>query len=404
MIRDYKYVATDMVGNTVKGTMEAPNKKILARFLTTRGLSPKEINETKSIFGRLSKIQLGKTIKTQELIFILKQLSAMLQAGLRLSDTLEVIATQTKDKIVRRIIFDLYFEVEAGKKLSEAMEKYPNDFPKLMRNMIKIGEENGDLVASVDNLSQYFEQNMEVKQDIISALTLPTIYILMGIAVAAVMIIFVIPGYSDLFATTGNELPGPTQTLINVGDFVSGNALYLAFMFTLISFLLYYLFGINEKGQRVFSIILIRMPIIGQVVTMYNLSTISATLSQLVQNKVRIIEAVHSTTKVVKNRIYQEILTETVENLKNGISITRAMENHYAFTPVFTKMLNLGETSGTLGAMLVNLAEFTQADVRVRMKRLKKTIEPTIMIMIYALVGYLVMAIMLPSLNSIGNI
>lgn len=404
MIRDYKYVATDISGNTVKGSMEAPNKVILARFLSARGLVAKEITEYSNFFNKLSKIQLGKTIKTQELIFILKQLSAMLQAGLRLSDTLEVIATQTKDKIVRRIIFDIYFEVEAGRKMSDAMEKYPSDFPKLMRNMVKIGEENGDLVSSVDNLAQYFENQQQVKSDIIGALTLPVIYILMGIAVAAVMIVFVIPGYADLFATTGNTLPGPTRTLMNIGEFVNNNGLYLGFITALVLFLSYYLFGVNEKGKRVFSMLMIRMPIIGQVVIMYNLATISSTLSQLVENKVRIIEAVHSTTKIVKNAIYREILEEVVEDLKNGISITRAMDNHYAFTPVFTKMLNLGEKSGTLGPMLKNLADFSNTDVQVRTKRLKKTIEPTIMIMIYALVGYLVMAIMLPSLYSIGNI
>jgi type II secretory pathway component PulF len=288
--------------------------------------------------------------------------------------------------------------------LSEAMERYPQDFPKLTRNMLEIGETNGDLLSAVENLAIFYENTLEVRNDIRSALTMPIIYIIMGIAVAAVMIIFVVPSYSALFASTGGDLPVPTQILVNVGDFFTNNWLNVLFMTAAISFLLYYLFAINEKGRRIFAELMIRTPIIGQLVIMSNQSTISSTLSQMVNNKVRMIEAVLACTKIVKNEVYKEVLEQTVINLRTGASITKEMDNHYAFTQAFTKMLSMGESTGTLPKMLENLSEFTANDVKLRSKRLRRTIEPTIMLVIYVMVGFLVMAVMLPSLTAIGNI
>jgi type II secretory pathway component PulF len=384
--------------------MQAPNKRILARYLASRSLQPTEINEYRDIFGFLNRITFGKTIKDNDLIFILKQIAAMLTAGIRLSDAIEIIAIQTTDKVTRRILYDLFFDLEAGKMLSEAMERYPQDFPKLTRNMLEIGETNGDLLSAVENLAIFYENTLEVRNDIRSALTMPIIYIIMGIAVAAVMIIFVVPSYSALFASTGGDLPVPTQILVNVGDFFTNNWLNVLFMTAAISFLLYYLFAINEKGRRIFAELMIRTPIIGQLVIMSNQSTISSTLSQMVNNKVRMIEAVLACTKIVKNEVYKEVLEQTVINLRTGASITKEMDNHYAFTQAFTKMLSMGESTGTLPKMLENLSEFTANDVKLRSKRLRRTIEPTIMLVIYVMVGFLVMAVMLPSLTAIGNI
>ncbi len=404
MIRNYKYVATNREGNVIKGRMQAPNKRILARYLASRSLQPKEINEYRDWFGFLSNITIGKTIKDKDLIFILKQIAAMLRAGIRLSDSIEIIAIQTTDKVTRRILYDVFFDLESGKMLSEAMERYPVDFPRLTRNMLEIGEVNGDLLSAVENLATFYENNLEVRNDIRGAITMPIIYIMMGIAVATIMIIFVVPSYSRLFATTGGDLPVPTQILVNVGEFFTNNWLQFLFMTSAILFLLYYLFALNERGKRIFAELLIRMPIVGQLVIMSNQSTIASTLSQMVNNKVRMIEAVIACTKIVKNNVYREVLEKTVINLRTGASITKEMDNHYAFTQAFTKMLSMGESTGTLPKMLENLSEYTANDVKLRSKRLRRTLEPTIMMIIYVMVGFLVMAVMLPSLTAIGQI
>ncbi len=404
MIRDYKYVATDREGNVVKGRMQAPNKRILARYLASRALNPKEINEYRDWFGFLNNITFGKTIKDKDLIFILKQIAAMLKAGIRLSDAIEIIAIQTTDKVTRRILYDVFFDLESGKMLSEAMERYPVDFPRLTRNMLEIGETNGDLLHAVENLATFYENNLEVRNDIRGALTMPIIYILMGVAVAIIMIIFVVPSYSRLFATTGGDLPLPTQILVNIGEFFTNNWLQFLLMTSSLLFLLYYFFGINEKGKKLFAEMMIRTPIIGQLVIMSNQSTIASTLSQMVNNKVRMIEAVMACTKIIKNQVYVEILEKTVLNLRTGASITKEMDHHYAFTEAFTKMLSMGESTGTLPKMLENLSEFAANDVKLRSKRLRRTIEPTIMMVIYVMVGFLVMAVMLPSLTAIGQI
>ncbi len=401
MITNYKYTAINRQKKLVKGQMQAPNKEILANFLYEKGLTLKEVKENNSALAFLNNFNIGKVIKEVEMIFLLKQLSAMIKAGMRSAEAVEVLATQTKNKQIRTILFDVYFNVHAGMYLSEAMAKHPTEFPKLMTNMINNGETSGDLVQAIDNISTYYEDNRQVRMDIIGALTMPAIYIVMGIVVTAIMIVFVLPNYVELFATTGTELPKPTQILLDIGNFFTNYASILGILTLLFASAFYGFFFKTEKGRKAFSVMLIRMPVFGEVVIMYNLSTIASTLNQMVSNKLKLLEAIEASTKIIKNVVYRETLEKTVENVSNGYPISLAMEDHYAFTPVFTKMISLGERSGSLTEMLSNLSDFNREDVKLRVTRLKKAIEPAIMIFIYALAGGLILAIMLPSLSMI---
>jgi type IV pilus assembly protein PilC len=402
MINNYKYTAVTRERKTVKGQMQAPNKEILANFLYEKGMTLKEVKEHNSMFAFLNGINIGKVINEVDMIFLLKQLGAMIKAGMRSAEAVEVLATQTKNKQIRSILFDVYFNVHAGMYLSEAMAKHPNEFPKLMTNMINNGETSGDLVQAIENIATYYEDNRQVRMDIIGALTMPALYIVMGIVVTAVMIVFVLPNYVTLFASTGATLPAPTQILLNIGEFFTNYYLVLAGLFLAGAVGFYAYFIKTENGRRTLSKILIKMPVFGEVVIMYNLSTIASTLNQMVRNKMKLLDAIAASTKIIRNTIYREIMEKTVENVSNGYPISMAMDDHYAFTPVFTKMISLGERSGSLTEMLQNLAQFNREDVKLRVTRLKKSIEPAIMIFIYALAGGLVMAIMLPSLTMIS--
>lgn len=402
MINNYKYTALNRQRKLVKGQMQAPNKEILANFLYEKGLTLKEVKEHNDIFAFLNNVNIGKVIKEVDMIFLLKQLSAMIKAGMRSAEAVEVLAAQTTNKQIRTILFDVYFNVSAGMYLSEAMAKHPNEFPRLMTNMINNGERSGDLVQSLENLATYYEDNRQVRQDIIGALTMPALYIVMGILVTAVMIIWVLPNYVTLFAQTGRDLPVPTQILLDIGNFFNRYFALLSTLFLIIGSSLYFYLFRTDHGRRTFSVTLCKTPIIKEIVIMYNLSTIASTLSQMVRNKMKLLDAIEASSKIIKNVVYRDILIETVENVSNGYPISLAMEDHYAFTPVFTKMISLGERSGSLEEMLTNLADFNRSDVKLKVNRLKKAIEPAIMIFIYALAGGLVMAIMLPSLSMIS--
>jgi len=402
LITNYKYTAIDRQRKLIKGQMQAPNKEILANFLYEKGLTLKEVKEHNSIFSFINNVNIGKVINEVDMIFLLKQLGAMIKAGMRSAEAVEVLATQSKNKQIRTILFDVYFNVHAGMYLSNAMAKHPKEFPRLMTNMINNGETSGDLVQAIENLATYYEDNRQVRQDIIGALTMPVLYIVMGIVVTAIMIVWVLPNYVSLFAQTGQDLPVPTQILLDIGNFFNNYSSLLMIGILLFAVSFYVFFFRTEKGKRAMSMLLVKTPIVKEIVIMYNLSTIASTLSQMVKNKMKLLEAIEASSRIVKNVIYREILEETVENVSNGYPISMAMEEHYAFTPVFTKMISLGERSGSLEEMLTNLASFNREDVKLKVNRLKKSIEPAIMIFIYALAGALVMAIMLPSLTMIG--
>ncbi|XMB66505.1 type II secretion system F family protein [Mycoplasmatota bacterium zrk1] len=404
MINDYKYVALTHEGKRIKGTFEAPSKKILVDYLYDKGLNILEIEEYSNLFTKLSKITVGKTIKNDELIFILKQLSSMMKAGMRSVDSLEVIASQTQQKIVKRILFDIYFEVASGKRLSEAFSKYPKDFPSLLINMIRNGEKSGDLITTVDNIADYYERNREIRNDVIGALSMPTAYILMAIGVSIMVVTVVLPNYVGLFETNDVEMPAITQALLDVSHFFFDYGSYLAVGALLFSILFYLIFYRTEKGKTLLGRILIQMPIFGKIVVMFNLSIIASTLSQMVVNHVNLLDAIKATATITKNAIYKERLLKVADNVENGYAISRAMENHYAFTPIFTKMISLGEKSGSLDDMLHNLAKFYTTDVKFQIKKLRKRIEPALMIFIYALVGGLVLAVMMPSFSMMQSL
>ncbi|XMB87272.1 type II secretion system F family protein [Mycoplasmatota bacterium WC44] len=404
MIKDFKYTATTRDGKKIKGTMEAPNKKVLAEFLFEKGLTIISLDEYSNIFTKLSKITLGKTIKEEELIFILQQLSAMLKAKMRVVDALEVLASQTSQKIVRRILYDIFFMVQSGMYLSDAMGKYPHDFPKILINMLRNGELQGDLVSVLDNVESYYSSNKELKSDILGAITMPALYLGLGIAVSIGMITFVLPNYLDLFTSLDAELPKATKMLLDISDFLTANWNSLLLGIVVFIALFYIIFFKYEKGKYWFSYALIRAPFLGKITIMYNLSNISSTLSQMVVNHVNLLDGLTATRNIINNQVYKSVLDKVLVNITNGYSISRAMENHFAFTDIFVKMITLGEKSGNLDDMLLNLSQFYSKDVKIKVKKLRKRIEPTMMMFIYALVGGLVMAVMLPSFELMNAI
>lgn len=400
-IYDYKYRAKRLKdGKVVKGMTEAPSKSMVDKFLQESGLKPIEIFQQDSWFQRLNRITIGAVIKERDLIFYLKQLASLLRAGVKLNEASEILATQQTNKNIRRILYGIYYEVNSGQTLADAYKEYPQDFPQILVAMVGVGERTGDLKGAITEIITYFENQYRLKSSISSTMMMPVIYLIVGLLVAVVLMAFVMPQFESMFETVdGVEMPGLTRFFIDSGNLVKNNFL------TMVAGLILFIVGFktlkkkSPKFQTLLSYIAIKMPIIGSVTKLNNLSRIASTLSQMLNNHVPLQDSLATTYDTIGNKIYKDLIVQAQKNVNAGEYISKVFENHYAIEVVFARMVSVGERTGDLGRMLKSLSSFYDEDSEVKVERLKKAIEPILLIFIFGLVVVMLLAVMLPTFS-----
>ncbi len=400
-IYDYKYRARRLKdGKIVKGITEAPSKAMVEKFLVEQSLKPIEVYQQKSLLQSLDRITFGKVINDRNLIFYLKQLASLLNAGVRLNEASEILATQQKNKAVRRILYGIYYEVNSGQTLAEAYKEYPLEFPNILVSMVQVGEKTGDLKGAVNQIVDYFEKQYRLRNSIRSTMMMPIIYMIVAFVVAGFLMVVVMPQFEDMFNSMPNiEMPGITRFFISVGLFIRGYAVFIVIAILLLILLIRMLVRNSSQFRRFLSYLAIKTPIIGSVVILNNLSRIAATLSQMLNNHVPLQESLATTYETVNNRIYRDLIVEAQKSVNAGEYMSSTFEDHYAVEVVFTRMISVGERTGELGQMLKNLSDFYDEDSEVKLDRLKKSIEPVLLIFIFALILIMILAVMLPSLS-----
>jgi type II secretory pathway component PulF len=401
IIYDYKYRAKRLKdGKVVKGITEAPSKAMVERFLIEQSLKPIEIFQQKSIMQSLNRITIGAVISPRDLIFYLKQLASLLNASVKLNEASEILATQQTNKNVRRILYGIYYEVNSGSTLAEAYSEYPKDFPKILVSMVGVGEKTGDLKGAVRNIVTYFEAQYRLQASIKSTLMMPMIYIGVGFGVAVFLMLAVMPNFVDMFASVdGAEMPALTAFFINAGDLIQNNLMLIIIGTPSLIFLFRFMKKRFEKFRTFLAFLAIRIPIIGEITKLNNLSRIASTLSQMLNNHVPLQDSLATTYDTLSNKIYQDLIIQAQKNVNAGEFMSQAFENHYAVDVVFARMISVGERTGELGRMLKNLSDFYDEDSEVKIERLKKAIEPILMVFIFSLITVMLLAVMLPSLS-----
>lgn len=400
-IYDYKYRARRLKdGKIVTGTTEAPSKTMVDRFLQEQSLKPIEIYQQRNWWQALNRISFGRVISERDLIFYLKQLSSLLHAGVKLNEASEMLATQQTNKAIRRILYGIYYEVNSGATLAEAYKEYPSDFPNILVSMVSVGEKTGDLKGAIREVVDYFEAQYRLKSSIQSTLMMPVIYLIVAAAVGIFLLVAVMPQFETMFASRDNaEMPAITELFINMGSFMREYALIIILVLGAFFAIMTMLVRTNKQVRKFLSYLAIKMPVLGQVVVLNNLSRIAATLSQMLNNHVPLQESLATTFDTVNNRIYKDLIVQAQKNVNAGDYMSEAFEGHYAVEVVFTRMISVGERTGDLGQMLKNLSDFYDEDSEVKIDRLKKSLEPILLIFIFSLIVVMLLAIMMPSLS-----
>ena len=400
-IFDYKYRAKQLKdGKIIRGITEAPSKAMVERFLMEQSLKPIEIYQQKSLFQQVNRITIGKVITERDLIFYLKQLASLLNASVKLNEASEILATQQTNKNVRRILYGIYYEVNSGSTLAESYAEYPKEFPDILISMVRVGEQTGDLEGAVKNIVKYFEAQYRLQASIKSMMMMPMIYIGVGFGVAVFLMLAVMPSFIDMFdSVEGAEMPALTAFFINTGDLIKNNLTAIVVGIPSLIYLYKFLKKRFEKFQIFISYLAIKAPIIGEISKLNNLSRIASTLAQMLNNHVPLQDSLATTYDTLKNKIYRDLIVQAQKNVNAGEYMSQAFENHYAVDVVFARMISVGERTGELGEMLRNLSDFYDEDSEVKIERLKKAIEPILMIFIFSLITIMLLAVMLPSLS-----
>ncbi|MCC5890788.1 MAG: type II secretion system F family protein [Alkalibacterium sp.] len=389
----YAYKAKTNEGKVIKGRLDSTNKKEAVQELTKMNLIVFEVEPMNSLLYK--DIYIGKPIKQKEFVLFLRQFATLMEAGILLIDSIDLLAEQTDSKAMKEALEEISVDVKEGIALSDAMKKYPKLFPDLLVQMIRSGEISGQLEDVLKRMATYYEKQYRIKQKVSTALTYPTVVASFAIIITLFLLVFIVPIFGDLFASFGEELPLITQVVLNLSGFIQRFWwIFIAGLMTMIFVFLQT--KKRESGAYALDKLLLKLPIVGTFVQKAVLARMTQTLSSLLNSSVPILQAVDVTSTVVGNKVVEKVLIESKTSLEKGESLAKPMENHWVFPSLIIQMIRVGESSGSLDEMLKRVADVYDQEVEEASDKLQSLIEPVLIIFLAVIVGLIVLSIVVP--------
>lgn len=402
----FSYSAKSKTGEILEGAVNAVDRYALSRELRSRGQVPLSITEKKEgladKFFKLSDILTRVNIGEQ--IILTKNLSGMIKAGLSLSRALSVLNKQTKNPKLSKILVSISADINAGETFSSALSKFPDVFSKLFISMIRAGEESGNLAGALSDIGVNLEKSNSLNKKIKGALIYPGVIMSAMVVIGILMFAFVVPTLANTFKELGVVLPTSTRILIFFGNFFSNNlVLTFAIVFAL-ALSLYFLF--RSKILAIYiDFAILKIPVINNLDKELNTARTARTISSLLSSGVSITRAIEITEDVVQNSFYKKVLEEAKETVQKGASFSQAFAAHTNLYPVMmSEMIEVGEETGKLSDMLLQIALFYEEEVENKTKNLSTIIEPVLMIIIGSGVGFFAISMISPLYSILGSI
>ena len=389
----FKYAGRDRKGKR-QGIVNAGSKREAMVKLREYGIRVIEMTEVPETL--LTKdISLGNPVKLQHFVIYLRQFSTLIKAGVTVVDATAILSMQTESKMLKKALLDVEQELREGNPLSEAVAKHKKIFNQMFINLVKAGEISGNLDEALDRLAEHFEKQHFTRQKIVSALSYPAVVGVIAIAVVIFLLVAVVPTFVTMFDDMGGELPAITKFVLAASGFMQTFWWLIALVILAIVIMISYLKQ-NSQTKYYFDYFLLKMPIFGNLLQKAALARMMRTLSSLFSSSVPILHAMSIVEKVVENEVLAKVIRESRDSLEKGRSMTDPMLKHWAFPPLVTQMIAIGEETGALDAMLSKIAEFYEKEVETGTDRLKSLIEPIMIVVLAGLVGTIVTSIMVP--------
>ncbi len=343
----------------------------------------------------LSVLSLKKKVSTKSLVVFTRQLSTLIAAGLPLVKALRTLHDQLETGRLKEIIKDIAGEVESGTNFSEALSRFPKVFPEFYVNMIKAGELGGMLEGILKRLSEFLDKNQKLKDKIKSALMYPAFVLFVAVLILIMLMIFVIPTFTNMFSELGGALPLPTKILITTSELMR-KMWYLIPLIPIIIVLLYRLLVRNPNRRAVVDRFKLHLPVVGGLVHQVAIARFSRTLGTLLSSGVPILNALQTVRDTIGNEFIARAIMEVRDSIKEGESVAGPMEASNAFPQLVVKMINIGEETGQLDKMLVQIADNFEEEVDVAISGLTSLLEPILIVFMGLVVGFIVISMFMP--------
>ncbi|MFC1889939.1 type II secretion system inner membrane protein GspF [Thermodesulfobacteriota bacterium] len=397
----YEYKGLNDKGKSISGLVDADSPKSARDKLRRDDIFPTSLTEgkeTKSLSREIDLKQVFERIGTRDIAIMTRQMSTLLRAGLPLISTLNALADQVESSKLRKVISQIRERVNEGASLATAMSDYPHIFPDLYVNMVAAGESSGSLEIVLSRLADYMEDQVQIKNKILTAMAYPIIMVCIAIAVIGILFTYVIPKFVEIFEDIHQALPLPTQVLIALAEFSQ------KFWWLIVILVIAAVYGLRhyrntEKGRDVFDRTSLRIPIFGTIIRLAAISRFTKTLSTLLASGIPLLKALDIVKRIVNNTVISEAVENASENIKEGASIADPLRRSGVFPPMVTHMIASGEQSGELESMLEKVSEFFDSEVEIRVTAMTTLLEPIMILIMAGVVGFIVVSILLPLLQ-----
>lgn len=393
----FKYTAKDKDGQLLKGEIEAESESAASKVLVSRELFPILIAaNVESSFSFLDKVSL------KDKVFLMRQLSTMITAGLPIAQSLKTLEEQTKKKNIKKILTQTASDIEGGSQLSVAFSRFPETFTTLDLTLIASGETSGTLDKSLARLASQLEKQQSLLRKIRGAFVYPAFVMGVVIIVAAIMIVYVMPQMESLYSSFGVQLPFMTRLLISLSHFTTSFAPFIV-VFSIGALIWLRITIKRPLGKKVWDKFKITAYPINTLLQKLYMARMSRTLSGLISSGVPLLDSLAITGKAIGNVIYEEKIKLSAKKVKSGIALSETLKNDELFPPIVPQMINVGERTGELDSMLENMANYFEEEVDTAVKNISNLIEPIVIVLLALIIGVLLISVMMP-IYSIGKV
>jgi type IV pilus assembly protein PilC len=401
----FSYKGRSVNGGIVTGVIEAADRSEAISDIRDTGVIPFSLREKKHLgFSGGGSISLFNGVKLSEKIMFTKNLAGMLRAGLSISRALQILTKQTKNKYFAGIIKILLETIDKGGTLSDGLAKHPKVFSSLFVAMVRAGEESGGLPDALIEIGINLEKTYALNRKIKSALMYPSIIIAAIFIIGILMFVFVVPTLTKTFKDLGTELPKSTKLVVGISDLISNHLLLLILGILGFVALVYMAFKLPVT-KRGIDWLIVRLPVVGTMVTEANAARTTRTLSSLLSSGVTISRAIVITREVVQNVYYRRVLEKVESVVQKGEPMSSVFKENTKLYPIMVgEMIEVGEETGKLAAMLIDIAAFYEGEVEAKTKDLSTIIEPVLMIFIGAGVGFFAISMLSPMYSIMDSI
>lgn len=397
----YKYKAISQKGETIEGFFEGENESDVIAMLKGNDYLPVKVE--KDIRADAQIDLLAKKVSKKDLAVFCRQFYTMLDAGIGIVKCVDILEKQSENKILVKSLRAIHEDVQKGFTLSEAMKRHRKIFPSLLINMIEAGEVSGNLDTIMERMAVHFEKENKLESKIKSAMIYPIVLGIVSIGVVIFLLVAVMPTFIGMFESSGQALPGPTVALFGISNWLTK---YWYIFMTIVTGIIVGVIYLKRtyKGMRFFDGLKLKIPVVKDTSIKIMTSRFTRTLSTLMSSGIPLIESIEVVGKVVGNTVIQDRLEKSSEDVRKGVSLSRAINEVRVFPPMVDSMIRIGEESGSLDEILYKTADFYDEEVEAALQKMTSLMEPIMLVIMAVIIGFIVIAMAMPMFDMVNTI